>query len=497
MSVLTVGGHRFAAGLYWLEREGAGSVARNARAFKRPWHVHWGEQTGYAADEESPKGCPSLAASLQARIAAPTWMALVEADDGRLALVKARDGAFLADGDEVFADRESALAAFERARGERESSPGPGGSSEAVSSTVPESSSVPVSSAAPEGSSVGWALHATPGLVKDAGAGSSTVSEIDPASLADDPAMRLAAAPLSMLGLPKVGRFLALAVMVAGGAFVWTQRGTLWELIAGPEEAAEAEQAPVVPPVTAILDAGALLAGCRQALMAYPPYLPAWRTERIACEGRFADIALIGVRTELEDRAVLMVHWRLGSGRPEPPHRRIAETHLSDWYAASVNADRAWAVMPLEPVLRLGEDIPPSLLDFREAVDRHFGARGTRIEYPMQGDGIEVRVTTGRVPFRLADAVSAVPGLELVRLVRDGAGEWRLEGRRVSPVSMPRERFEQAVRPVAQPVAQPPAKLEGAASDPIGGAAGEAAGTAGDAAGSAVNHTANDGGSGS
>ena len=339
------------------------------------------------------------------------------------------------------------------------------------------------------------------------------MSEIDPASLVDDPAMRLAAAPLSMLGLPKVGRFLALAVMVAGGAFVWTQRGTLWDLIAGPEEAAEAEQAPVVPPVTAILDAGALLASCRQALMAYPPYLPAWRTERISCEGRFADIALIGVRPELEDRAVLTVRWRLGSGRPEPLHRRIAETHLSDWYAASVTGDRAWAVTPLEPVLRLGEAIPPSLLDFREAVDRHFGARGTRIEYPMQGDGIELRVTTGRVPFRLADAVSAVPGLELVRLVRDGAGEWRLEGRRVSPVSMPRERFEQAVRPVtesltqsvtesptqsvAQPVAQPPAKLEGTASDSIGGAAGEATGMTGDAAGSAVNHTANDGGSGS
>ena len=146
-----IGRRRFAAGLYWLEREGAGSVARNARAFKRPWHVHWGGQTGYAADEESPKGCPSLAASLQARIAATTWMALVEADDGRLALVKARDGAFLADGDEAFADREAALAAFERACGETESSPGP------------------------EGSTVGWALHATPGLVKGDAPGRSPV----------------------------------------------------------------------------------------------------------------------------------------------------------------------------------------------------------------------------------------------------------------------------------------------------------------------------------
>ena len=460
MSVLTVGGRRFAAGLYWLERGGAASVARNARSFKRPWHVHWGGQTGYAADEESPQACPSLAASLQAHIDTPTWMALVEADDGRLALVKARDGTFLADGDEVFSERASALDAFERLRGVSGSSPGPGHSP------------------------VGWALHATPGLVE------GEVTEIDPASLVDDPAMHPAAAPLSMLGLPKVGRFLALAVMVAGAAFVWMERETLWRFFAGPERVAEAEQEPVEPPVSAALDAGALVAGCRQALMARPPYMPAWRTERISCEGRFADLSLIGVRPELEDRAVFTVRWRLGSGRPEPLHRRIAEAHLSEWYAASVAGDRAWAAMPLAPVLRLSDAPPPSLLDFREAVDRQFGARGTRIEYPMQGDGIELRIATGRVPFRLAGAIAAVPGLELVRLIQDSAGEWRLEGRRVSPVSMPRERFEQVAQPLpqslTQSVAQPLAKHESAA-----------AGTTGDAASSAVNHTANDGGSGS
>ena len=482
MSVLTVGGRRFAAGLYWLDRGGAASVARNARAFKRPWHIHWNGQTGYAADEESPQACPSLAASLQAHIATgelpgtPTWMALVEADDGCIALVKARDGAFLADGDEVFSERAAALDAFERSR------------------DVPGSSSGPGRSPVPGSSPVGWALHATPGLVE------GEVTEIDPASLVDDPAMRLAAAPLSVLGLPKVGRFLALAVMVAGAAFVWMERETLWRFFAGTEQAVEAEQEPVEPPVTAALDAGALLAGCRQALMAHPPYMPAWRTERISCEGRFGDFSLIGVRPELEDRAVLTVRWRLGSGRPEPLHRRIAEAHLSEWYAASVTGDRAWAAMPLTPVLRLSDaagehpGTPPSLLDFREAVDRQFGVRAARIEYPAQGDGVELRVTTRRVPFRLADAIEAVPGLELVRLTRDSAGEWRLEGRRISPLSMPRERFEQVTHPVAHPVAQPLAELEGEATDPVSGVA---TGTAGDAARSAVNHTANDGGSGS
>ena len=469
MSVLSVGGRRFAAGLYWLERGGAASVARNARAFKRPWHVHWDGQTGYAPDEESPKDCPSLAASLQALVAERSWMALVAADNGRLALVKARDGAFLADGDEVFSERAPALDAFERGR------------------------------------DAGWSLHATPGLVE------GEVTEIDPASLTDDPAMRLVAAPLSMLGLPKAGRFLALAAAAAVLAVVWTQRDALWRLVAGPERMAEAEQEPVEPPVTAALDSGALIAGCRQALMVHPPWMPAWQTESISCEGRFADFPLIAVRPELEDRAVLTVRWRLESGRPEPLHRRIAETHLSRWYTASVTGDRAWAAMPLPPVLRLSDDAaerpgtPPSRLEFREAVDRRFGMAGTRIEYPVQdADGIEVRIATGRVPFGLADAVAAVPGLELVRLTRDGAGRWLLEGRRVSPVSMPRERFDQVAQPLTESVAEP--LTQSAARPPTASAVksknpagvevagsidGAPVGTTGDAANSTVSHTVN------
>ena len=416
MSVLKVSGRRFAAGLYWMERGGAASVARNARAFGRPWHVHWGGQTGYAADEQEPAGCPSLGASLQAHIGAPFWMALVEADDGRFALVKARDGAILADGDEVFSDRASALDAFERSR------------------------------------DVGWTLHATPGLAD------GEVTGIDPATLADDPAMRLAAAPLSRVSLPQVGRFLALAAAVAAVAVLWTQQEALWRLIAGSEPVAEAEQAPADPPVTVALDSGALIAGCRQALMEHQPWMPAWRMERVSCEGRFSDPALTTARPELEGRAVLVVRWRLDSGRPEPLHRRIAEAHLSDWYAASVTGAAAWAVVPLKPVLRLSNAMPPSLLEFRESVDRRFGTRGTRIEYPQQGaDGIEVRIATRRPPVRLADAVAGVPGLELLRLAHDAAGEWRLEGRRVSPVAMPRSRFEQLAQPAAQPVVRPAA----------------------------------------
>ena len=237
---------------------------------------------------------------------------------------------------------------------------------------------------------------------------------------------------------------------------MWSYRENVWRLVAGPEPVVETE-APVEPPVTAALDAGVLIAGCRAALIDHPPYLPAWRTEQVSCEGRFADMALTAARPELEDRAVLVVRWRLETGRSEPLHRRIAEAHLSDWYAASVTGGRAWAVVPLEPALRLTTDAPPSLLEFPEAVDRRFGARGTRIEYPGQSaDGIEVRIATRRPPAALAEAVEAVPGLELVRLARDAAGNWRMEGRRVSPVSIPKSRFEELAKPAAQPATGSP-----------------------------------------
>ena len=416
MSVLSVGGRRFASGLFWLERGGAAAVARNARAFGRPWYLHRGEQTGYAADDESPQGCPSLAASLQAHIEAPFWMALVEAEDGRLALVKARDGAILADGDEVFPDRASGLEAFERVR------------------------------------DVGWALHATAGLLE------GEVGEIDPQALPADADLQLKAAPLARLSPRRVAGVLALAGVVAAAALAWSERERLWRLVAGPEPVPETELEPVEPPVAVALDTGALIEGCGRALMDRPPAMQGWRTERIACEGRFADLGLTAARPELEGRAVLLVRWRLENGRSEPLHRRIAEAHLSGWYAASVTGERAWAAMPLDPVLVLSEAVPPSLLEFRDAVDRNLGVRGTRIEYPAQdADGVELRVVTRRPPARLAEAIAGVPGLELVRLVRDAAGEWRLEGRRVSPVSMQRTRFEELAQPAAEPAAVPAA----------------------------------------
>ena len=404
MSVLTLGGRRFSAGLFWLERGGAVATARAARRFGRPWGVHRDGQTGYAPDDGAPEGCPSLAASLRAHIRSGFWMALVEADDGRCALVKVRDGQVLADGDEVFADRAAALEAFERAR------------------------------------PLGWALYATPGLVEGLAGG------IDAAALPDGPELRLAPVPLARLAGGKAAGVLVLLLAAAGAGAAWPHREAVRSLFAGPPPAVETVRAAAEPAVTAAIDGPALIEACRRAMTRHPPWLPAWRTERVVCEARFSDEALLAVRPELRDRPVLTARWRLPPERSEALHRRVAEEHLAGWYAASVSGGRAWAAAPLDPVVRPSDAAPPPFLAFRRAVDRRLGGPDARIEYAGAGGkrdgGIEVRVATGLPLARMAALVGGVPGFEIVRLASAAAGAWRLEGRRAAPVSMPRSRYE-------------------------------------------------------
>ncbi len=65
MSVLVVGGHRFAAGLDW-EREvlRGGKAAKAARDRGHRWTVELGGQTGFLGDIENPGGLAPLAGAL-------------------------------------------------------------------------------------------------------------------------------------------------------------------------------------------------------------------------------------------------------------------------------------------------------------------------------------------------------------------------------------------------------------------------------------------------
>ena len=392
MSVVTVEGRSFAAGLYWLERSTTLGVISNARRFRRHSHVHWSRQTGYA--DKSADGLPSLAAALLDHVPGDFWMALVEGHENRFALVKVREGSILADGDEVFDDRASALQAFEKARG------------------------------------VGWALYASRGLVQ------GPVVDLDTSVLSTEPDLRLRPVPLAGSIRHVSAAIIGLAATTTA-AFLFPGDGLLNWIIGDPKpEVPRAEPSPL----SVIIDSTVFLEACRQALLDHTPFLPAWETRRITCHARFDETTLVAVRPELADLAVLVVNWTLQSGRAVPVHRRIAEARLSEWYAASVTDSEAWAVAILEPVLRTSESPPPDFLSFRRSLDRRLGARNLKVEFRADGPGA-LTIRTGQPVHRFGDLISGIPGLEVTRLTSRGNGEWRIEARREQRVRMPQSEF--------------------------------------------------------
>ena len=412
MSAIAVGGRLYAAGLYWLGRGGARATAGTARRLDRPWCVHRGERTGFAPGDAAadPEGLPALALALLDHVGNGFWMALVEGDapggaggEGRYALVKARDGTVLADGDEVFGDRAAALAAFERAR------------------------------------SLGWALHASPGVMSELDASGGGVTTLDIEALdaaaakagADIALARAAAArrPAGRLAGVALGLTVLLILVAA-----WTQRDALLAWLAAPEPIPAPAASLPEPRVDVAVDSAALIAACRRALIENPPFLPAWRIERIDCAARFAEPVLTGLRPELAGRPVLLARWRLAAGHAEAVQRRIAETHLAQWDAASVADGRAWAAVALASVLRAAEAPAPAFLALRGAVDRTFGVRGARLGYARDAEGAwSVRIEDPGPLSRLGPLAGGIAGLEITALSRGAGGGWRLEGRPVAP----------------------------------------------------------------
>jgi hypothetical protein len=427
VSAIVVGGRVYAAGLYWLGREGARATARTARRLNRPWCVHHGGRTGFAADDAgqgpeglNPAGQPALAAALLEHIGDGFWMALVEGEadssggpgggDGRYALVKARDGAVLADGDEVFDDRAAALAAFGRAR------------------------------------NLGWSLHATPGL-RDELDGKGEVSPLDPAAL-DATASGMSAAIALVRAAPSAGRtrvpraaLIGIAALAAAVA-VWLLRDALVAWFAPPPPAPAPAASLAEPEIGVAVDTAALIAACRRALVENPPFMPGWRIERIACAARFADAEIVAAVPGLAGRAVLLVRWRLAPGHSGAVQRRVAEAHLARRHAAAVADGRAWAAAPLGPVLREADGPGPGFLALRRDVDRRFGARGARLGYARDADGgwrIAIE-DPGPLP-RLAALAGGIGGLEVTRLSRGAEGGWRLEARPLAPERMTASRL--------------------------------------------------------
>ena len=415
--VLQLGGRSFVVGLYWTE-PGA-EVARDARK-ERAWTVDWRDQTGWVAKAEGVKGVdgvPSLAVLLAVYVGGgggedseAGWIALLEADDGRFAVVRVREGMIVVGSDQVLDEEAEAeeLVAIARAEGAE--------------------------------------VYATAGKGSEGG----LAYELDVESLAEEvgvAALRRRSGGGS--GLRVAGLSAAFVLILVGGVWVMAP-DFLMGLLGGADEAA-AVVAVVEVNVSARINSVSLVRECGEAQVVWPPYMPAWEILAVECYGWFDEVELVGLRPELYGRGVMVVRWQLPGHYVAAIHRRIAEEHLAGWYLASVVETSAWAVVPLGVVLGSAEgERVPSYLEFRREVDRHLGMQGGSISYEVDGGVVSVIAILDHALGRIGEIVDAIPGFELVSLSRDGGRKWVLRARVVGGFEVVESRFIELATHVRQ-----------------------------------------------
>lgn len=411
MSVLRIRGVDFAVGLRWLSgRPGLHLTIWDSRRSGRPFYVRREGQTGYALPEAEHENVPSLAGALADVLRGDHWVAAVEADDGRYAVIAASWGELIADEDRVIESREAALGAVETARKD------------------------------------GFAVHAPEGLVPDA----EPLDWQELLTAAAD-AARLRPAPLSRLGRQHLHYAAAASVAVAAGMSLWSSRDALLEMVYGPPKQ---EEIKVIPRVEAAVDTLAFIEGCRQALRASPAGMPAWKTESVTCYAEMQDPQILGAAPQLNGRPVLFARWVLHGETSAPAaHRRLAEARLASWYAGGTSGDSAWGVRELPVVLRPWRGRSrPNARALRRDVDGAFGlVASIRQEKRRSGEGQNYVIASAQTLDQIAALAAVVPGLEVRRLSLLEDGGWRLEARPVTPRFF-REPVLEALTTMLQPV---------------------------------------------
>ncbi|MDE0175741.1 MAG: hypothetical protein OYH76_19930 [Defluviicoccus sp.] len=406
MSVIEIDGIAWAAGLDWLPRANAAQTAYEARRGKSEWYAHHGDQTGYArGSERYAAGMPVLAAALHEAIPEDRWMVLLIGDFGGCALVQVNDGVILSDGDRVFEkleDGRRALDGLDKA---------------------------------------GWAFYASAGVLE--GAKSIDVKGLERVA-------GLKAVPLA--GVTKrtaVGAAAGLSLAAAVVA-IWVMRSDIIRWVFPPPDPIALPEKGKEPRIAAVIDSGAFIQGCREAMRRYTPGIPGWNVANLECTAKFAERALIAIRPALKDRPAMIVKWRMNGGEEESLHRSVVERHLSAWkrtrggggFEAQVDGARAWMVVELPPVAVEAAGSMPSRLAMRGLVDRRFGLRASKIEHSDKGGTI--RIVMEEPLSEIRGLFEGLNGFELTRLARAGDG-WVLEGRREKPVKI-RESAFAAVR---------------------------------------------------
>lgn len=423
MSVIAVGGERFAVGIEW---EGALLKGREASQLGwdngRPWTVDVGEQTGFVDGEGSPGGARPLAGALRGLWTGEpgreeSWVAAIEEDreEGRpepaVAVVRCNRGVLLADGEAVFDTAEEALEELAQARSEN----------------VPLLVTPGLAERAPEAQVIAV------GSIVEAAARVGVVVELR--------------APGRRGQVAKLVAILVATVGVGGPAAVY---GPGLVALAWEEWFAEKQLAvPILARVDVAVSTPALLKGCIEGFAGSGVRIAGFDRVSVHCRSAFS-AGQAGAPWEMEGRPVLEVRWKVRKPLETRVYSPLAELAVRQWHWGGVNNDGSAVGVNLLPrvlvPMREMEEEPAGA--FRERLDRTLAAQGFAIEYRDWGAPVEVLLTT-RQPLREAAALLVgVPGLEVVQATW-AAGLWRFEGRRTKPRNMLKSAFEALTADVA------------------------------------------------
>ena len=416
MSVMWVGGQRFAVGMLWQRGRLTGGAARRAaRESRSAWTVEVSGQTGLVDDAEGPGGTKPLAGALMALLRGrspgdATWIAFVEEDgEGeavrRVAVVRCSEELLLADGDAVYANAQEAV--------------------EAVGLNGLEDVLVAV----------------TPGL-RSAFPGALEVDGAGVRNAAGDVDLLLA---VGSRGISRKGAvWLAVFVAIgAAGIYGWTDRLAIGIRLGWIEEKKER------PRVDAEIDTHRFLSHCRDEIARRELGLVGFERIAIYCHAQYERDKKVGAPKKLTGRPVLEVRWQLRKPLQPRVYVGLAQARLAPWFWAGVHdkGDAAGIVaLPQVLVLSSGVEWPPHPV-FRERIDRLLALRGFRIEYTQQKK-VEVVLETARPLSEAVAMLAGVEGLEIVKAAFEN-GRWRFEGRRRRVQSMFEDKFRKVTAPLA------------------------------------------------
>lgn len=410
MSVLTIGGQRFAAGLDWQRELVKGRAAgRLAKERYRPWMVDVGEQSGFVNGVDNPEGSRPLAAALIASLQKRgSWAAFVEEDakgeaPRRVAVLRGTAGVILPGGDTVFPSGEEAFAALGNLQGDQ------------------------------------MHLVVTPGLVEFAPDAGVLATETIAKGAANAPEMaRAPAAGMSLWSL-----LLVLLLMAGAGV------GLLWWLAGddllrmagfGPKKAEEE------PLVEAVVRSGDFLRHCQAAMDARRVSMSGFTRLGVACHPRFAGGVSKITPGGLTGRPVLEVFWGLREGLDPRVYVPLGQEMLDRWQISVIDdkgTSAAFMTLPVVVERYRGEDVAwAEPAEFRRRLDMALALRGFDLAYKDWGAEVEVELQTGR-PLRDAIAMlTAIEGLEVTSVAWTPERDWVFAVRRTQTFHIRQSQFD-------------------------------------------------------